>query len=265
MHDCGVFGTVVAAAAAARSVETSGSRGVLAGGVGHHVAGVCSLACDGAGVVETPPQQYASDDQEQDATGQPDTHGQLPASPVVTFVTLGQSAEHLALLPNRIGGLTCHAQEVGGLREEVGQVCAGLTDRDAFLVHESFALVAHQQAVPVGVVHDAVEGVQAAGGRRPAHSGRSGGDIVHRDHHVVCLSVCFLCVCFWSCVILREAFPHVISLFVHSQCKLGLKKRDNTNTESDRQNKKICFKHNHFLCAYFAPKPPPDNLVIKSA
>lgn len=121
--------------------------------------------------METSPQQNASDDQEQDAAGQPDAHGELPASSVVTFTAVAQSAKHLALIPHRIRRLARHTQEVGGLGEEVGQVRAGLTDGDAFLVHETLALVAHQQAVPVRVVHDAVEGVQAAGGRRPAHSG----------------------------------------------------------------------------------------------
>lgn len=43
-------------------------------------------------------------------------------------------------------------------------MCAGLTDRDAFLMHEALALVAHQQAIPVGVIHDTVEGVQAVWG-----------------------------------------------------------------------------------------------------
>lgn len=222
MHDGGVFGAAAATAAAtAGSVELSGSGGVLAGRVGRRVTAVGSLAGDGAGVVETSPQQDASDDQEQDATGQPDAHCELPAGPVVTVVALGQSAEHLALVPNRIGSLTCHAQEVGGLRQEVGQVRAGLTDGDAFLVHESLALVAHQQAVPVGVVHDAVEGVQAAGRRRPAHSGRGGGDIVDRNPHDVCVSVCLLLeVCYTE-----GSVPAIISVFVCSQCKLGWKER----------------------------------------
>lgn len=135
------------------------------------MAVVCSLTGDGADGMETPPQQDASDDQEQDATGQPDAHGELPACSVMTFAAVTQRAEHLALVPHRIGCLTRHTQEVGGLGEEVGQVCAGLTDGDSFLVHETLALVAHQQAVPVWVIHDAVEGVQAAGGRWPAHSG----------------------------------------------------------------------------------------------
>lgn len=169
MYDGGVFGATLAAAS--WTVETSGSRHVLAGGVGRHMAVICRLAGDGADGVETSPQQDASDDQEQDAAGQPDAHGKLPASSVVTFAVIAQSAEHLALVPHRIGCLTRHTQEVGGLGEEVGEVCAGLTDRNAFLVHETLALVAHQQAVPVWIVHDAVEGVQTAGGRRPAHSG----------------------------------------------------------------------------------------------
>lgn len=135
------------------------------------MAAVCGLTGEGADGVETSPQQDASDDQEQDAAGQPDAHGELPTSPVMTFAAVTRSAEHLALVPHRIGRLTRHTQEVGGLGEEVCQVRAGLTDGDAFLVHEALALVAHEQAVPVWVVHDAVEGVQAAGGRRPAHSG----------------------------------------------------------------------------------------------
>lgn len=164
-----MFGAVLRAAS--RREEASGPRHVLAGGVGCHVAVICNLAGDGADGVETSPQQDASDDQEQDAAGQPHTHGQLPSRSVVTFAVVAQSAEHLALVPHWVGCLTCHTQEVGGLGEEVGQARAGLTDRNALLVHETLALVAHQEAVPVGVVHDAVEGVQAAGGRRPAHSG----------------------------------------------------------------------------------------------
>lgn len=135
------------------------------------MAAICGPTGDGADGVETPPQQDTSDDQEQDAAGQPDAHGELPAGSVVTFAAVTRSAEHLALVPHRIGCLTRHTQEVGGLGEKVGQVRAGLTDGDAFLVHEALALVAHQQAVPVWVVHDAVEGVEAAGGRWPAHSG----------------------------------------------------------------------------------------------
>lgn len=113
--------------------------------------------------MKTSPQQDAGDDQEQDAAGQPDAHGELPARPVVSLAAVTQSAEHLALFPHWIGGLARHAQEVGGLGEKVGQVRAGLTDGDALLMHEALALVAHQQAVPVGVVHDAVEGIQATG------------------------------------------------------------------------------------------------------
>lgn len=169
MYDGGVFGAV--RRAASWRVEASGPRRVLAGGVGCRVAVIRSLAGDGADGVETSPQQDASDDQEQDAAGQPHAHGQLPSRSVVTFAVIAQSAEHLALVAHWVGCLTCHTQEVGGLGEEVGQVCAGLTDGNAFLVHETLALVAHQEAVPVGVVHDAVEGVQAAGGGRPAHSG----------------------------------------------------------------------------------------------
>lgn len=69
--------------------------------------------------METSPQQNTGDDQEQDAAGQPDAHGEFPASSVVTFTALAQSAEHLALLPYRIGGLTCHAQEISSLGEQV--------------------------------------------------------------------------------------------------------------------------------------------------
>lgn len=181
LHDAGMFGTVLAGASG--SVEASRSRHVLAVGVGHNMAAVCILTGDGADGVETSPQQYAGNDQEQDAAGQPDTHGELPPGPVVSFAAVTQSAEHLALVAHRIGCLTCHAQEVGSLGEEVGQVRAGLTDRDAFLMHETLALVAHEQAVPVWVVHDAVEGVQAAGGRWPAHSGRGGRDVVHLNPH----------------------------------------------------------------------------------
>lgn len=164
-----MFGAVLAAAPG--GVEASRSGHVLKGRVGHHRTAVCGLVREGADGVKTSPQQDAGDDQEQDAARQPDAHGELPARSVVTFTALTQSAEHLALVPHRIGSLTRHTQEVGGLGEKVGQVCAGLTDRDAFLVHETLALVAHEQAVPVGVVHDTVEGVQAAGGRRPAHPG----------------------------------------------------------------------------------------------
>lgn len=60
---------------------------------------------------------------------------------------------------------------------------AGLADWDSILVHEAFAFVAHREAVPVGVVHDAVEGVQAGGRWRPVHSGSGGGDVVDCDSH----------------------------------------------------------------------------------
>lgn len=179
MRHGGEFAGVLAAASG--SVEAP--RRAAAAGAGGHAAVVCRLAVDGADGAETTPQQDRGDDQQQDAAGQPHAHGQLPARSVVPLAAAAQGAEHLALVPHRVGRLTGHTQEVGGLREEVGQVRAGLTDGDALLVHEALALVAHQQAVPVGVVHDAVEGVQAVGGRGPAHSGRGGGDVVHHNSH----------------------------------------------------------------------------------
>lgn len=148
------------------------------------MAAICSLAGNGADGTETPPQQDPGDDQEQDAAGHPDAHGQLPAASVVTFAVFAQSAEHLALVPHRVGRLARHAQEIGCLGEEVGQVGAGVADGDALFVHEALAFVAHQDAVPVGIIHDAVEGVHAAGDRRPADSGCGGGDVVDRDSHV---------------------------------------------------------------------------------
>lgn len=148
------------------------------------MAAICSLAGNGADGPETSPQQDASNDQEQDAAGQPDAHCELPAGSVLTFAVLAQSAEHLALVPHWVSCLTGHTQEVCCLGEEVGEVCAGVTDGDAFFVHETLAFVAHQDAVPVWIIHDAVEGVYAAGDRRPADSGRAGGDVVDRDSHV---------------------------------------------------------------------------------
>lgn len=156
-------------AAAPGGEEVSRRRPVLPAHVSHHRAAVGGSPGEGARAVETPPHQEARDDQEQQAAGQPDARHVLPAAPVVRLAALTQSAEHFALLPHRIGGLTRHAQEVCGQGEQVGQVRAGLTDGDALFVFEAFALVAHDQAVPVGVVHDAVEGVPADGGRRPAH------------------------------------------------------------------------------------------------
>lgn len=179
-------GALNAPVAAGGRVEAPRCGHVLEGGAGRRRrrrAAVGRLALEGTDGVEAAPQQDAGDDQEQDAAGQPHAHGQLPARPVATFAALAQRAEHLALLPHRVGRLARHAQEVGGLGQEVGQVRAGPADGDALLVHEALALVAHEQAVPVGVVHDAVEGVQAAGGRRPAHPGRGGGDVVDHDPH----------------------------------------------------------------------------------
>lgn len=74
-------------------------------------------------------------------------------------------------------------------------MCAGLTDGDALLMGEALALIAHDQTVPVWVIHDTVEGVATAGGWRPAHSGRSGGDVVDDNPHDARL---LLSVCFWS-------------------------------------------------------------------
>lgn len=71
----------------------------------------------------------------------------------------------------------------------------GLADGDALLMSETLALIAHDQAVPVWVIHDTVEGVAAGRGRRPAHSGRGGGDVVDYDSHDARL---LLSVCFWS-------------------------------------------------------------------
>lgn len=73
-------------------------------------------------------------------------------------------------------------------------MCAGLTDRNAFLVHETLALVAHQKTVPVWIIHDTVEGVPAAGGRRPAHSCSGGGDVVDHDSHDARLFLWSLCL-----------------------------------------------------------------------
>lgn len=181
LHDVGEFDAVLAAAS--RSVEGSRCGHALTGWVGHHRVSGCGLAGEDTDVVKTAPQQDAGDDEEQDAADEPYGHCQLPAGSVVTFAAVAQSAEHLALFPHRIGSLTRHTQEVGSLREEIGQVCAGLTDRDTILIHEAFALVAHEQAVPVGVVHDAVEGVNAGGGGWPAHPGWGGGDVVDCNHH----------------------------------------------------------------------------------
>lgn len=147
------------------------------------MAAICSLAGNGADGTETSPQQDTSNDQEQDAAGQPDAHCELPAGSVVTFAVFAQGAEHLALVPHWVGCLTRHTQEIRRLGEEVGEVCARVTDGDAFFMHETLAFVAHQDAVPVWIIHDAVEGVHAAGDRRPADSGRGGGDVVDRDSH----------------------------------------------------------------------------------
>lgn len=133
--------------------------------------------------METPPHQDAGGDQQEDAAGEPDARRKPPTGSVVTLAALAQSAEHLALVLHRIGRLTRHAEEVGGLREQVTYVCAGLADGDSVLVHEALAFVAHHQAVPVWVVHDAVEGVQAGGRRGPVHSGCGGGDVVDCDSH----------------------------------------------------------------------------------
>lgn len=181
MNYSGAFAAAVAAPPG--GVKASRGRDVSATCAGHHSAALGPLTGDGADGVQTPPQEDAGDDQEQDAAGQPHAHGQFPASPVLTIAVLTQGVEHLTLVPHRIGSLTRHAQEVGGLGDQVGQVRAGLADRDALLVLETPALVAHQQAVPVRVVHDAVEGVQAPGGRRPAHSGGVGGNVEDRDAH----------------------------------------------------------------------------------
>ena len=97
--------------------------------------------------------------------------------------SLVQRVEDLALLARGFGRLARHAQDVGGLRAQVAQEGAGLADGHAVLPQEAFARVAHQQAVPVGVVHDAVEGVQAAGRRGPVDRGGCGRDVLHSDGH----------------------------------------------------------------------------------
>lgn len=154
--------------------QVSRAGHVLAGGGRHHGAALGGAARQGAHVVEAAPQEDASDDQQQQAAGQPHAHRHLPARPVVALAALARRAEHLALLPDGVGGLARHAQEVGGLGQQVAQVGGGLADGDALLVLEALALVAHDEAVPVGVVHDAVEGVQAGRGGGPRHPGRGG-------------------------------------------------------------------------------------------
>lgn len=168
LHDGDLFAVIITDAL---SVEAARPRAVWAGQVGDHRAALIGLTWERTGGVEASPQEKASNDQEQNAAGHPYAHSQLPACPVVRLTLITQCVEHLALPPGRIGCLTRHTQEVGGLGEEVAQVHVGLSDRDAGLVHETLALVAHQQAVPVGVIHDAIEGVYAARGRGPAHPG----------------------------------------------------------------------------------------------
>lgn len=185
-HHAAQLGAVPAAAPPA--VEAHG-RVAAAGAGGRHVAVVVvGAAASGPAVhtadcAEAAPQQDGGDEQQQHAAGQPHPHGQLPARPLVAVAALAGRAEHLALVPHRVGRLARHAEEVGGLRLQVAQVHAGLADGDALFVLEALALVAHEQAVPVGVVHDAVEGVQAARRRGPAHPGRGGGDVVHHHSH----------------------------------------------------------------------------------
>lgn len=99
------------------------------------------------------------------------------------FYILCDKQSYLTLFSDGVGCLAGHTQEVGGLGVQVRQVCAGLAHRDAFFVHEALAFVAHQEAVPVGVVHNAVESVQAVGRPGPAHFSRGGRDVVDYDAH----------------------------------------------------------------------------------
>lgn len=165
----GPFDAFLAAAPGREEVSRTGH--VLTDGGSDDRAALGGSPRQGAHVVEAPPQKDAGDDQQQEAAGQPHAHSDLPARPVVAFAVLAWGAEHLTLFPDRIGGLARHAQEVGCLGEEVAQVGAGLADGDALLVLKALALVAHDEAVPVGVVHDAVEGVQTGGGGGPVHPG----------------------------------------------------------------------------------------------
>lgn len=170
LDDGGTFDAVHAVASGREEMTRFGH--ILASRVGHHGAAVGgSPRNDGARVAKAPPQQDAGNDQKQEAAGQPDAHSELPARPVVALAALALSAEHLALVPHRVGRLARHTQKVGGLGEEVGQVRTGLTDGDALLVLEAFPSEAHEQTVPVGVIHDAVKCVQAGGRCRPTHPG----------------------------------------------------------------------------------------------
>lgn len=131
---------------------------------------------------------------------------------------------YLTLLSNGIGRLAGHTQEVCGLGVQVGQVRARLTDRDALLVHEALPFVAHQQAVPVGVVHDAVESVQAVRRPGPAHFGRGGRDVVDYDSHNATLlliskvfwgffNVVFVC-CHCDAAVVGQTYQGVVCLAV---------------------------------------------------
>lgn len=180
LHHCPM---VVAVLAAARGVEASRRRVLLVVLVHDYPVIGGRLLGTGAESVNTAPEKGRGNDQEEDAAGQPHAHRQLPARPVVRVTAVAQSVENLTLLSDRVGCLAGHTQEVGGLRVKVGQVRAGLAHRDALFVHEAFPFVSHEEAVPVGVVHDAVESVQAVRRPGPAHFSRGGRDVVDYDAH----------------------------------------------------------------------------------
>lgn len=178
-------GAVFGAAVAAASRAVQAARDVVPDGAGHHGAAVAALTHHGANGVQTTPQHEAGEQEKHNAAGEPHAHGQLPARSVVAFAVVRQGAEHLALVPDWISGLTRDAQEVGSLWQQVSQVCARLADRNSLFMLEAFSFESHEQAVPVGVVHDAVKGVPAARVRGPADSGRGAGDVVHCYCHGV--------------------------------------------------------------------------------
>lgn len=133
--------------------------------------------------METSPKQSHGNDQQENAAGQPDSHCQLPAA-LPELSALIEGTKDLALLSGGICRLAGDAEDVCGLRTKVAQTGRSLAHGNPVLAQKTLACITHQKAVPVRVIHDAVERVHAAWRRRPADDGRGGGDVLNGDSHV---------------------------------------------------------------------------------
>lgn len=128
-------------------------------------------------------EEDSGDDKEQEAAGQPDAQRQLLFGSAGGRRVALQRVEDPALVAGGVGGLAGDTEDVGGQRGQVlhheGRAAGG----HPLLLLEALPRVAGRRAPPVGVVHDAVKAVGAAGQLGPDHHRRVPGDVLDGNAH----------------------------------------------------------------------------------